>query len=73
MTTQIKGSELRVGDVIDVWWQPNKDTITGLRPYKGRLESIFPEGAQLAEFLINKSGMTIDNSDYYDLIVRRMS
>lgn len=72
MNTQVKGSELRIGDVIDVWWSPNRDTIIDLKPYKGRLAYCFPEGAQLAEFLINKGGMTIDNSDYYKLLVRRI-
>lgn len=69
MMRHVKGGTLKVGDTIDVWWQPHRDTIMRLRPYDGPLAHIFKEGAQLADFAINKSGMTIDNSDYYDVLM----
>lgn len=72
-TLRVKGSELRVGDVLHVWWNrkemasPNCDPIIGLRPYKGPLENLWPEGAQIASFTHNKVGMTIENNNYYEV------
>jgi hypothetical protein len=62
----VLGSELRVGDTIEVWWAHGRDTITGLRPYRGPLAYLFSEGAQLASFALNRSGMTIDNADTFE-------
>mgnify|MGYP000877844733 CR=1 FL=1 len=62
------GSELRVGDIIGVWWSPRRDTITSLRPYTGPLAKHFAHGAQLATFAINMGGMTIDNGERYDVL-----
>ena len=62
------GSDLKVGDTIKVWWQPNRDRIVGLYPYVGPLEYLFPEGAQTAAFALNKCGMTIDNNHPYEVI-----
>lgn len=56
----VRGSELRVGDTVKVWWLPNRDTITGLTPYDGPLKGHFPHGASLCAFALNKSGMTIE-------------
>ena len=66
----VLGKDLRVGDTIEVWWAPNRDTITELRPYTGRLAHIFPEGAQLASFAICRGGMTINNADPYAVVAR---
>lgn len=68
---RVFGSELRVGDTIDCWWQPNRDTITALRPYTGPLSHIFPKGAQLADFALNRSGMTIENDHSFVVIARQ--
>ena len=62
------GSELVKGDTIKVWWAPNKDTIMKIKSYKEPLENLFPKGVSIAKFLINKSGMTIDHDDYYNVI-----
>lgn len=76
-TVQTKGSDLKVGQTIKVWWSssqrragkpPNEDTITELTPYKGPLSYLFPQGAQIAVFA-HCPGMTIDNSDYYEVVV----
>ena len=57
----VLGTELRVGDTIEVWWSPNRDTITSLKPYNGPLSYLWPEGqAQLAEFALSRTGMTIE-------------
>lgn len=69
MTTQrIFGSEIRPGDTIEVWWTPQRDTVLSLRPYRGPLEYLFPKSAQLAEFALNRCGMTIDNADLFTRI-----
>jgi hypothetical protein len=64
----VDASELRVGDTIEVWWQPNRDTITDLYPYQGPYEKTILEGAQIAEFAILKSGMTIEKGSQYVVI-----
>lgn len=67
-TRRVSGSALKVGDTIDVWWQPGRDRIVGLAPYAGPLAYLFKEGAQLATFALLKSGMTIENSLVYEVI-----
>ena len=63
------GNELNVGDTIEVWWTPHYDTIISLNPYTGtyKNEPAF-EGCQIAEFVYNKSGMSIFKSDVYRVI-----
>lgn len=67
MSTKL-GAELKVGDTIAIWWRPGRDTITSLVPYKGPLEHLFPEGAQIAGFALNKCGMTIENDHSFEII-----
>jgi hypothetical protein len=60
------GKHLKVGDVIEVWWQPGRDRITNLKPYKGSLSHIWNGEARLASFAISKIGMTIEpDAPYY--------
>lgn len=68
--TAVDGKDLRVGDTIEVWWTPRRDTITDLRPYTGKLASLWPTGARIAGFAICATGMTIGNDEQYDLIAR---
>jgi hypothetical protein len=68
--TRVLGSKLKVGDTIEVWWAPKRDTITALSPYTGTLKRLFPKGAQLASFAICKTGMTIENDNYFTVIAR---
>lgn len=63
----VLGSELKVGDTINVWWTGNRDTVLSLRPYTGPL---FPAGAQIATFARNTTGMTIENGHQYELVGR---
>lgn len=58
--------QLHVGDTIAVWWKPNRDTITKLWPYTGPLECI--KGARMAEFAINRGGMTLEPGSVYEVI-----
>ena len=57
----VQGKDLKVGDTIEVWWTPKRDTITALRPYTGPLERL--AGARLADFALNTTGMTIEAND----------
>jgi hypothetical protein len=59
----VDAAELRVGDTIEVWWQPGRDTITKLRPYTGPLECL--KGGWIAEFAILRTGMTIEPGSQY--------
>lgn len=68
---RIFGRDLRPGDTIEVWFSGGRDTITDLRPYTGPLTPLFKDGAQIASFALNKTGMTIDNGDIYSRIVAR--
>lgn len=62
---RVSGRALKVGDTIEVWWPPKRDTITALRPYSGAAK--YSEGARIATFAIHTGGMTIDNGGLYTL------
>lgn len=59
-------NELKVGDTIEVWWQPKRDTIVSLVDYTGPLECV--KGGKLAEFALNKSGMSMCPGDEFKVI-----
>ena len=61
------GKELKVGDTIEVWW--GRDRITALRPYNGPLAHLWADqgGARLADFALNKTGMTIEPHMRFDV------
>jgi hypothetical protein len=70
------GRQLRVGDTIEVWWGNGRDTITGLRPYNGPLSHLWDRyggGVRLADFAINKVGMTIEPQMIYNVLHRMNS
>ena len=60
--TTVLGKDLLIGDTIEVWWRPHRDTITKLIPYTGPLRYLWDKdgGAQLADFALNRVGMTIE-------------
>lgn len=62
----VLAEDLRVGDTIEVWWQPRRDTITALRPYSGPIDCF--RGAMVAEFALLRSGMTIEPGSKYQRI-----
>jgi len=70
----IDGNDLRIGDTIEVWWAPNRDTIIGLAPYKGPLEHLWSKygGAAIGRFALMKGGMTIEPQIRY-LVFSRSS
>lgn len=61
-------SQLKVGDTIEVWWAPRRDTITSLKPYNGPLLALLGEGTKLAEFALNKTGMTLESGAVFETI-----
>ncbi len=74
MSEQIKtvaGRDLKVGDVLKVWWKPGRDTVTKIEPYRGPLESMFQkesEGASIAYFAIWRLSMTVPHNEAYECI-----
>jgi hypothetical protein len=64
----VKGSELKVGDVLDIMGGPA--TITALRPYEGPLAHLWARGAQIATFAQYRTGITIDNAGSYTVLNR---
>lgn len=60
--------ELRVGDTIEVWWKPKRDTIIRIEPYNGPLE--FAKDAVIAYFGICTGGMTMFPGEDYKVVNR---
>lgn len=59
----VRMEELQVGDTIEVWWSPRRDTITRLSPYTGPLACL--KGAKIASFALNRVGMTLEPGAIY--------
>lgn len=66
-TPNTKGCDLKAGDTIRIWWKPGRDTIVSLRAYDGPLECL--KNARLAEFALNRAGMTIPADDCYEVVI----
>lgn len=68
LTTTKLGRDLRVGDVVDVWFN-HTATVLALRPYTGTLAHLFDGPAMIGTFSggRGKVEMTIDPSDWFDL------
>ncbi len=62
---RVKGSELEVGDVIEVFWKPYRDTITGFRS----LRHATPGYSRAADFATGP-GMTVPDNDYFQVVNR---
>lgn len=64
------GKDLKVGDIIEVWWSPKRDIITKLTDYNGPLNYCLNIGgkARLASFEINKTGMTIEPNARFEVL-----
>lgn len=62
----VRAEDLQVGDTINVWWRPGRDTILALRPYTGPLLDLLGDGTQIADFALNKSGMTLEAGFQYE-------
>ncbi len=67
----VTGEELREGDTIEVWWQPNRATITKLRPYNPPAAMGLPPGKwQFATFAVGPE-MTIEPGGTYTVLHRQ--
>lgn len=73
------GRDLKVGDVVSVWWKPNGATLYSLEPYRGPLAYLFePAGSQVGMFAKDPSPgapkdrcpMTVDNAMSYPVVVK---
>jgi hypothetical protein len=65
------GRELKVGDVIRVWWRPGTDIIAALQPYQGPLAYLWQAdgGARLATLVsLPSRKMTIEPGLLYDVL-----
>jgi hypothetical protein len=67
---RVFGSELRVGDTIETWWAPNRDTITRLVPYRGAHAYMREAGWQIAYFAQHRGGMMINPTASFELLAR---
>ena len=65
---QKTGDQLKPGDIIHVWWKPGRDQIVSLRPYTGPFECQCLIGARVAEFALNKTGMTIEKHMVFETV-----
>ena len=63
--TIIDANELKVGDTIEVWWAPGRDTVIAIDPYNGPLKDII---SCIARFALLKSGMSIGHTDQFNRI-----
>jgi len=67
------GNQLQVGDTLEVWWGNGRDTVTGLRPYNGPLSHLWDKygaGARLADFALNRVGMTVEPQIMFNVLHR---
>lgn len=68
-TENVEMEDLGVGDVIEVWWSPGRDTILALEPYRGPLDCL--AGAKVARMALLPSGsVTIEPGTRYSRIVK---
>ena len=66
---RLLGAELKVGDVIETWWQPGRDTIVALSQYRGPYQENILKGARIATFAIGP-GMTIEAEADFTAVAR---
>lgn len=72
---RVYGADLRVGDVMRVWWRPGLDTIIALRPYAGAYEGAEGwEGVQIATFaLLPSRDCTMFPGDRNEVVNREVT
>ena len=62
------GKNLKVGDIIETWWEPKCDKIIKLTPYHGPLKDTLGKNTKIAQFALYKAGMTIESETVYSVI-----
>lgn len=70
MTDRVLGKDLRVGDTIECWWTPGRDTVVELIPYQGVYKDTVLRGARIGLFAIMTRGMTIEADADFNVIAR---
>lgn len=65
---QVRGEELQVGDTVEVWWQPKRDTVVAFRPHTGALAAEVC-GVRIADFALG-GAVTITPDDTFEVIAR---
>lgn len=68
MNIRVNINQLKVGDTIEVWWRPGRDTITTIEPYKGPLLATLGIGTKIARFALNPVGMTLEAGAIFNRI-----
>ena len=70
MAETIRGSEIKVGDRISVWFMSkNGAEVLAIKPYVGTLDHLWPEGARIVLFRSNtpsgSTPMTVPGNSTY--------
>jgi hypothetical protein len=69
-TKTVLNSTLKIGDIIEVWWRPGRDTIINLEKYTGNYKNeILFKNARFASFASRSLQMTLFANDVSELIV----
>lgn len=67
MSQTIEAQDVKVGDILEVWWNPSRDTVTAIRSYQGPLECM--QGGWIFEFaLLPSRGMTVAPGDRFQKV-----
>jgi hypothetical protein len=68
------GNDLRLLDVVPTWFMPGGATICSIKPCRGPLVDLFPDGASVVEFTaLTRSGrlfMTVSHGDRFQRLSR---
>ena len=63
-TRFVSGSDLKVGDVVSVWWSFGRDTIIGFREHS---TIVFEDYRRSAKFA-SGTGMTVPDNDRFEVV-----
>jgi hypothetical protein len=66
--TVVLARDVKVGDVLEVWWAPRRDIVTAIAPYRGPLECM--QGGWIFTFALLpvKGGMSVAPGDTFQMI-----
>ena len=65
MIRRVLGKDLKVGDVIEVWFAPHRNRIETLTPINGPYADNILKGARIATFLLGNLAMTIEANSLF--------
>lgn len=66
----VTGDQIKVGDVLETFFNGGSATVKSLRAYTGPLGELLGEGTQIAEFVGLKSGMTLPANQPHKVLDR---